>query len=39
VCLVDILVEVGFEDPIVVESKAFTERVLDNLETAIHIAS
>ncbi len=38
-CLVEIFVEMSFDDPIVVESQAFTERVLGDLEAAIHVAS
>jgi hypothetical protein len=37
--LVEILVEMGFDDPIVVQAEAFTERILGDLKAAIYIAS
>jgi hypothetical protein len=39
VVLVDMLVEVGFDDAVVVDAESFTEGVLRNLEPAIDVSS
>jgi len=35
---VDVFVQVGFDDPVVVEPESFADRVLGDFETAVHIA-
>jgi hypothetical protein len=39
VVLVDVLVEVGFDDAVVVDAESFTEGVLRDLESAIDVSS
>jgi hypothetical protein len=39
VVLIDVLVEVGFDDTVVVDAEALTEGVLRDLEPAIDISS
>ncbi len=38
VVLVDVFVEVGFDDAVVVDAESFTEGILRNLEPAIHVS-
>jgi hypothetical protein len=39
VVFVDVLIEVGFDDAVVVDAEPLTERILCNLESAIDIPS
>ncbi len=39
VSLVDVFVEVGFDDAVVVEAEPLAERVLRYLEPTIHVSS
>jgi len=39
VVLIDVLVEVGFDDTVVVDAEPFTEGILRDLEPAIDISS
>jgi len=36
---VDLLIEMGFDDAVVIDPKTFTERILGDFESAVHIAS
>ena len=39
VCPVDVFVEMGFDDAVVVQSQPFAQRILRNLQPPIHITS
>ena len=38
VIFIDMFVEVGFDNPVVVDTESFTEGILGNFETAINIS-
>jgi len=38
VIFIDMFIEVGFDDPVVVDTESFTEGILCNLEPAIDIS-